>query len=309
MIVRFSSNTTPAASVGLATTHVATVIKRADDVEAIPEPFDTFCINDYDCCFKELVVADLVDTTPLKNDRTNFLFSISLATDTVDIKLFKDDVEVATLNDNTYGFYFAPSFFPDERKIGFILDWREVLAVFGTGCYQVKADRVIINQNSTLETHHYNLKPYNEFITEGTIKMIVYSQGYIEGGIDYSGLEWEQSIRLRGKFWKPQPTFETDNYKDSNRIINQIQDEITTDYDLELEPIPVSIAKPLIYDRLLGNKIIIYDYNLFNFERYISKEVYLKEIVDSKYFNRSGNGKFTFKFTDKQQNIIKRNYT
>ena len=307
MIVRYLTNTTPIVTNGLATTLNSTVITRADDVDE-PTPFDTFNINDYDCSFKELVVADPVDTTPLKNDKTSFLFSISLPSDTVELKLFKDCVEVADLNDNTYGNYFPSSFFPGQSKIGYILNWRDILATFGAGCYQVKADRVIINQNSTVESHLYDLKPYNEFITEGTVKLLIFSQGYIEGGVDYSGFEWEQSIRVRGKFWNPQATFETDNYQDSERNINQIQDEITTDYTLELEPIPVNIAKPLIYDRILGNRILIYDYNLFNFERYIDFEVYPKEIVDSVFHNRTGKGKFTFRFTDKKKNIIKRNF-
>lgn len=309
MIVRYLSNTTPITTVGLATEHIAKVIKRADEVQPVPAPFDTFCINDYDCCFSELVIGDLVETEEYKNDKTSFLFSISLATDTVTIKLYKDDVEIATLNDDTYGTYFAPSYFPNQDKIGFYLEWRSILSVFGAGNYQVKADRVIINQNSTLESHNYELKPYNEFITNGTVKVQVFSSGYIEGGINYLGFEWEQSVRLQGKFWNAQTSFETDNYKDSNRNIQQIQDEMTTDYDLELAPIPVNIAKPLIYDRLLGNRILIFDYNLFNFDKYNGFEVYLKEIVDSKFFARSGKGKFSFKFTDKIQNIIKRNFT
>ncbi len=308
MIVIDLPNTAPIITKGLATVIDAPVIDRSVPAPPGAPIYDSFNINDYDCCYTELVLGDLVDTGVFKNDRTSVLFSLALPTDTVEIKLYKDCEEVATLDDDTLGVYYPPSYFPFNLKIGFNLDWREVLSVHGAGRYQIKADRSIISQNDVLESHFYELKPFNEFLANGTVKLFVFSSGYIEGGIDYAELEWQQSIRLRGKFWNPQPTFETDNYQDSTRNTQQIQDEITTDYDLELEPIPVNIAKPLIYDRILGNKILIYDYNLFNFDKYVDFEVYPKEITDAKFFNRSGNGKFTFKFTDKVQNIIKRNF-
>lgn len=309
-IVRYLSNTNPILTRGLATIIESSVITRADEDDA--PLFLAFNINDYDCCYEELAVADLEDEVSWKNDKTSLLFNLSLPTDSVEIKMFKDGQEIAILNNNTYGTFYPVSYFQalenPQLKTGMVIEWRKVLELEGPGCYYFTADREIINRNSVLETHKYELKPYNEFITDRTIRLNVFSTGYIEGGIDYLGFEWEHMIRLRGKFHKPTPTFETDNYQDTNRNIQQIQDQITTQYDLELEPIPRAIGKPLIYDRILGNRIIITDYNLFNYDRIIEREVYPVEISEAKFNNRTGNAIFNLKFTDKKQNIIKRNF-
>ena len=316
MIVRFLTNTEPISTIGLTTKIVSSVIKRADDPKDEPEPLETFNINDYDCCYTELALAELDPDKDRnwKSDKSSFLFNKSIPADTIELKIFKceneEEVEKAILNDNTYGEYRAAAYFGDDLRVGFILEWKAILAAFGPGKYFLRANREIINRASEVETHKFNLQPYDEFIANKTIRIQTISKGIIEGGIDDTGdgVEWEQMVRIRGKFWNPQPTFETDNYQDTNRNINQIQDEITTTYDLELENIPRQIAKPLIYDKLLANQIFITDYNLFNYDRYRDYEVYPTEITDSKFYSRTGNGVFSFKFTDKQQNIIKRNF-
>jgi len=153
--------------------------------------------------------------------------------------------------------------------------------------------------------------PYNEFIADGTVRFQIFSSGFIEGGINYLGFEWEDMIRLKGKFWTPDPNLETDTYltPPPERQITQIQDSITTDYTFESMSIPVDIWKPLIYDRILGNRILVSDYNLFNSDIYRDFEVYPKEIKELKPGNRTANMTLKLGFTDKVQNIIKRNVT
>ena len=312
MIVTIHNNTTPVTAKGLATYIDGTVITRVDD--DTPEAFADFCMSDYECCHEELVLAE---TDPLKDenwksDKSSFLFRLSLPTDTVTIKLYKIenglDVLKATLNTNALGTYFPASYFPDQLKIGFQLDWRLVLTAYGSGKYFVEADRVIINRNSSLKSHDFRLYPYNEFIADGTIRIQSFSTGIIEGGINYMDFEWEQMVRLRGTFGNAQPSQESDTYEDTLRNTLQIQEQIKTDYDLLLEPIPVDVAKPLIYDKLLANTILISDYNLFNYDKYRDFPVYPKEPIDTKYNTKTAKGMFSWRFVDKTQNIIKRNF-
>ena len=308
MIVRFLNNSTPYTSNGALTKINSSLIIRED--EDIPRAFETFNIGDYQCCYEEYAFADLSDTDTFKNDITSFLFKLSTSTDTLELKLFKNCEEVAVLDDNTYGTVYDSAYFGDDLRKGFKLDWRLVANGLGFGNYHVEANREILNQDSSVESHTYLLRPFSESLANDTVRVITYSEGIIEGGADYTGafVQWEQRIRLRGKFGNPSPTFETDNYLDTTRKVQQIQDQITTDYELEIEGVPSEIAKPLIYDKLLANQIFITDYNLFNFDKYENFAVYPSEIVEFKTYAENFNAKIKIRFTDKKQNIIKRNF-
>ena len=308
MIKRFLTNLTPYTPNGALTKLSSFVIERED--EDVPRVFDDFNICDYECAYTEKVLVDLVDASFYKNDKTSLRFTLSTPSDTLTLKLFKDCVEVATLNDATYGTVFDTAYFGDSLRKGFIINWRLVADALGYGMYHIESDRSILNQASTLKTHNYEVMPFTDFNANGTVKIQTYSSGYIEGGNDYdgTGFYWVQQIRVIGKLGNPQATFETDNYLDTTRQIKQIQDEITTVYDLEVVGVPKEIGKPLIYDKLLANRILITDYNLFNYEKYENLEVYPTEISESTFFNKYTKGMFKIKFTDKKQNIIKRNF-
>lgn len=314
MVVRFLSNTNPTNQKGLATVLDAPVIIREDEDQ--DAPFVTFNINDYDCCYEELAVAELDNdlNESWKSDKSSFLFKKSLPTDSIEILLFKcengEEVQKAELNDDTLGTFFGYSYFGDDLRVGFLLDWRKVLQTFDTGIYFIRANREIINRDSVVQTHDFRLLPYREDIVNETVRIHTFSRGIIEGGIDYTGdgVLWEQMVRIRGKFWNPQKTFETDNYQDTNRNILQIQDQITTQYDLQLQGIPAEIGEPLLKDKILANKIVVTDYNLFNYKKYREVELYPVEIFDQKFFRRTARGYFAIRFTDKVQDIIKRNF-
>lgn len=307
----FLSNSNPMSDTGALTRLNVDVVKRRDDDPILGNVRETFNINDYDCCYEELAFADPNDPqNGYKNDKTALLFYLSLPTDSVTIKLFKDCQEVATLdNSNTYGTFFGLNYWGDSTRVGYLVDWLLVYNAFGSGLYHFEADRLIINQNSQLTTHTYRLDVFDEYKADGTVKMVTFTKGYIEGGVNYGGynINWRQEVRFNGHFGKSKPILETDNYQTTNRTVTQIKDQIVTDYTLSIEPIPINIFKPLIYDKLLANEILISDYNLFNPEKFDNKGVVPTEIVDSQEYVRSANKSFTVQFRDRIQNIIKRN--
>ena len=303
------SNTAPHVSTGITSTIDVTVIIRSDLNALIPKAFD-LCL--YEAEHVELALAELggVVNDDYKNDKKDFLFQLTLLTDTVTLKLFKNGVEVATITDNTYGVYLPPSSFPDSLKIGFTADWNKILDLLGVGCYHFTADRVIISQNSTLTSHKFNLIVFDEQRADGTIKVVTKQTGIIEGGTNYDGFEWTSYIRLNGFFGKPEYTLTVTNYIDSNRNLIQIQDSIKTVYTMSLTLHPSSVIIPFIKDKLLANEMFITGYGIFDFlERYKEIPVYAEGIEESKYFEMNTKGVFTFAFTDKQAVPIKRRFT
>jgi hypothetical protein len=285
------------------------VLSRADLDAIIPKAFN-LCA--YQHTYVEQVFAEfggsIVDE--YKNDKSDFLFPLSLATDTVVLKMFKNNVEIATITDNTYGTYFAPSYFPDALKVGFLADWNTILDLEGVGTYKFEATRTIIGIVSVITSHDFRLRIFDEQLADGTIKVVTNQTGVIEGGIDYTGFTWVGHIRLNGFFGNPDYSYETDNFIDTNRNVQQIQDKIRTVYTMSLKLMPSSIIIPFIKDRLLANSMTITSYGLFDFlERYKEIPVYPEGIEESKYYERNNNGVFTIAFTDKQQTPIKRKYS
>lgn len=303
-------NTNPHVSTGLTSTVEVGVLTRGDLDALIPKSFNICAFErEYiETAFAEFGGAIVDD---YKNDKTDFLFQLTLPTDTVTLKMFKNGVEIAIIIDNDkYGTYFAPASFPDSLKIGFVADWNKILDEEGVGCYHFTADRVIISQNSKLTSHKFNLIIFDEQRADGTIRVVTKQTGVIEGGTNYEGFEWTSYIRLNGFFGKPEYTLTIDNYIDSNRNIQQIQDSIKTVYTMSLKLTPSSIIIPFIKDKLLANDMVITPYGIFDFlERYREIPVYAEGIEESKYFEMNTKGVFTFAFTDKKQTPIKRKFT
>ena len=144
---------------------------------------------------------------------------------------------------------------------------------------------------------------------DNTVKIISYQNGYIENNpFDFTNLNWYQEIRINGKFWNKQSEYITDSYLSSNRTITQIQDSIKNTYELNTEFLTDSLSKFLIENKVLANEIFITDYNLCNTTDYCKIPVAVEEISESLELSYFSGRAHTILFTDRQQNIRKRNY-
>jgi hypothetical protein len=305
------SDTNPHVSNGLTTKRNVSVITRADLDELIPKAFD---IRLFQCGYVESAFAEFggVIVDEYKNDKTDLLFGLSLVTDTVTLQLFKEGTNgaIATITDNTYGTFFPASFFPDQLKTGFLADWNLILDAFGSGVYHFVADRTIISRDSTLTSHDFKLRIFDEQIADGTIKVVTTQTGVIEGGVNYDGFEWEGHIRLYGFFGTPEYEFIDENLITTGRSKTQIQAKIKTVYTMNLKLHPSSVMVQFIKDRLLASEMTITPYGIFDFlERYRDIPVYPEGIEESNYFEQNSNGQFIIAFTDKVQTPIKRRFT
>ena len=271
-----------------------------------------FCFCDHECEYEQKVLAKVSGGLDHENDQSAFLFRALIAADTIEIKLFKDDIEVDTMDDATLGTFFDFGFNALQPLYkGYLLDWDLVLSLHGAGKYQVKADQSIIGTASTFESQVFRLYPYTEELANGTIRLDTVQNGNIEASeFDYTGMDWAQSMRILGRFGNKAQTYTTDRYFGSDLRLNQIQDTVINTYTLQTELIPNFIHGLITEDNLLANEIIVIDYNLFNFgDLYREYVLYTEEYSDSQYFSKSRKGRFEFKLTDKQQNIRKRNFT
>lgn len=260
------------------------------------------------CCYINLVLAG--GSEEYRNDITSFLFKINLATDTIGFFIEKETAgtynQIAILNGSTYGTLYTAGSLANPLLIGFKLNWSDVLAGFGEGNYRIRADRVTLFGSDSILSVNYQLKTYTPELADNTILMEWIQDGQIINGLDYTDINWYQSIRLPGFFGERQKEFEEEIWKDSNYRSFQIRNELTFSYKCEIGIIPSCIGN--ILDNLLqGNTILVTDYNQRNFDyNIIQKPIRLSEISETKYDNNR-QAVYSLTFSDRIDNHIKIN--
>lgn len=275
----------------------------------VGKPDLDFCFCDLECDFTELVLADISDTDEYKNDRTSVLIDLPDDSLSFTINLVNAATGVTTpLVDNTYGTYFGLNTISGHpAKGGYLLEWNKVSTLLGFGTYYIKQEQTLFTGTIEGRSYNFRLQPYTEIVANRTVKIESVHNGCIEGGVDYTGMNWLRSIRIPGKFGNKVPRIEVDNYVSTNRKVLQIQDQIINEYTLFTKRVPESVLNPLVQDKILANNIFITDYNLDNFEDIRQLEVVAIEITDTIYNGGSRKAKYNIKFEEKLQNIIKRN--
>lgn len=278
-----------------------------------PKPSDviaeTFCKCDFICDWEELVFASDEDDM-FKKDYSDFLLTTVAPTDTVIFKLYRYGTEIATLDDDTYGVYYD-GFTVQPKYRGFVVDWTKVYNVFGGGRYQVKIDSSILGVDSTFESRYFRLYAWDEEIANQTVKIETYQTGNIIGSdLDYTGLlagGWYSAIRLQGTFGEATPELIEDKYLDTSYRQVQNREEVRFTYKLSCRNVPENIYKRLSGDQMISNTMLVTSYNLMAEQSYRQFPVAVTSFSDNSYKN-NGRVDFSIEMTDRQQNIIKRNF-
>lgn len=271
------------------------------------------CIGQ-DCERTLTVYGDLNDGSDRKNDKTSFLYRVMASSDTATLKLFKDDVEVAILNDNTYGEFFDfgslnGGIAEQDLYTGYIIYWEWVLFNLGVGQYTIKAELTQFGNVFLAESVKYTLKKFSELDADGSVKMVTFQNGNIESSnFNFTGLNWYQAIRFNGILWNKQSQYISDTYFTTNRTITQIQDSIENTWDLQIEFVQDSVSNFIIQNNVLANRILVSDYNLTNTGYYNDVELAIKEISSSTELYQYNGRCHVLQLTDRIQNIRKRNY-
>ena len=267
-----------------------------------------------DCERNSYVYADDINTGSRENDKTSFLFKLFSSSDTIDIKLFKNDIEVATLNNNNYGTYYpigslSSGIAEQDFYVGYLINWLDVLVLHGVGQYTIKAEYTQFGSPVSFESVKYKLIRFSEYQADGSVRLITYQNGNIESNeFNFTGMNWYQQIRFNGILWNKQSEFIEDSYFSSNRTITQIQDQIKNTYNLQIEFVQDSVSKFIIENNLLANQILITDYNITNTTRYTDIPLAVSEITNSTELYYYNGRSHEILMTDRIQNIRKRNY-
>lgn len=300
-------NTSPfAAFNGMATKLLA---KSLPEIVSIPVSEIDYC--DFENPFSQVVFGS--NTTDWwKNDKSRFTFKRYITTDSVVIKLWKNGVEVATLNNNTYG-TFTNGFFgggatEQELYVSILLDWKLVWLAFGHGNYQIKADLTIIGNSTNFESIPFLLLEYTDVRANKTVRIETQMDGKINGSIfDYTNLDLYHSYRILGDFIENVEEIEVNKYKTSQKEWRQIQDKVIENYELRTKMLPRIVTSELTKIVSLANSIKITDYKILAEELYRRVEVYPVNFEKTQLENNR-KSIYNIKFTAKKELNIKRNF-
>lgn len=280
----------------------------------IPDPqTNDICICDFIKCeySEKIFCAPLNPNDYWKNDQNEFLYKRFVSSDTIDIELQKDEVKIADLNDDTYGTYFdgfASGTSEQQLYKGYLVDWLKVFNDYGAGSYKVVANLSIIGNATVSTSREFILNVYSDIAADGTVRIESYQNGNILGNqFDFTGLNWYQSLRLGGEFGNPAPIFETSEYVTSQYIRRQNKASMSREWTLNTKLISWEVVEKLVYNKLLGNEILITDYKIKAESLWRRVKVFMQEIDKPEIVNNP-NRRYNIKFVDVKQIFTKRNF-
>jgi len=270
-------------------------------------PAVDFCFCDFSC---EYVATVFAGNTDYETDLSDFLVEIpDTLTGSFSVKLLNVFTGVETpLLTNDYGTLFNLGDFPTQPlKGGYLIDWGKVRDVIGYGSYRVIVEQNFFGQQILTETNVYRLIPYSARSANRTVKIEMVKNGFIEGGIDYRGMNWLSSARIPGKFGFKTPRLERDSYENTSRQVVQIQDKVINQYRLETDMLPSNIFDSILEDGFMANQIFITDYGAISYNDLRKVEVVPTNYTETNTYANNRHGRFVIEFDEKTQNKIKRN--
>ena len=269
-----------------------------------------FCVCDYECEYTNYVFAD---ASPLdyKNDKSSFLVGLSENSANLEIRLLGNGQDIV-ISDNTFGTYYQKGTFTNTENqlnyVGFIADWKKFYTTFGGGQYYFSFKETVFSQDFETESVKYQLSTFTDAKANKTVRLRFEQNGIIEGGLDYRGLNWITEVRISASLKYSTPKITIDNYQTSNRTIRQIQDKAIENFELETYFMPSKIGDLFVKNGVLANNILITNYDLFGYKKYVDFQVLITEITDFKgNYQVNSLASFTFALEERVQNNIKRN--
>jgi hypothetical protein len=277
----------------------------------VPDAENEICICDYITCQYQENVFRSADGLDYKNDKSEFLFKRLVTGDSIIMKLLKNNVEVATLDDDALGELFdgfTSGSSEQEKYVGFVIDWNAVYLAEGAGIYSLEADLNILGTTSTYTSREFKLQTYSDLAADNTVKIESVQNGNIIGSeFDFTGLNWRQYLRIPGRFGNPTPEYETERYQDTNYNFKQIKDTMSQVWDLNTKLLPWEVANKLVYNKVLANEIYITDYSIKAESIWRRIRVRLSEIEKPPLFN-STDKRYLLKFVNNKNIYQKRNF-
>jgi hypothetical protein len=254
-----------------------------------------------DCCNCKYLVLGSLDGDSYKNDITSFWIKLS-ASGTGDFILTKNG-EATTYN-------LEEKLLVNDPNTKYItINWGEVLASDGVGCYEVKIAYNIGGILGTISKGIFNLDLYSLQSAKYTARVKAVFNLYHESeGIDFTGSNVVSTLRFNGFIGNRQPNTELDNLVYQNRETKTVIRENLNTFEITTDPLENCFIDPLIDLYLLSeNELYISDYNYHNYSYDIKDlPVILQEAPEVEYKQFSRKAVLTAVVSDKIKN--KRTY-
>jgi hypothetical protein len=253
------------------------------------------------CCCDYTVLASQTNDS-WKNDVTSAWIKVADINDTTNFNLYKNGVLSS----------FQPTinvFIQDPLARYVTINWKDVLALDGEGCYKLEISFSIAGVNQTMIWGKYTLKTYSIQSALGTARIRVIFNSFQEiEGINFTDSLVEDSLRFNGFIGNSQPNTEIDNLIYQNREVKKVVRENLKTYELITDPICEEFTKALTDLYLLSeNQIFLSDYNAHNHSyRYQDLPAVVENTPEIEYYDFSRSAKLTCVLGDKFKN--KRSY-
>ena len=269
-------------------------IFRQYEVVKLPDTFVEQNRGIKDCCCTYYVLGS-PDQETWKKDQTSAWIKLSGLGDTHTFTLYKNGQPTTYVCPN-YSFINEPNAFYTT------VEWSDVLALDGVGCYTLKVEFVISGITGDFTWGKYDLKPYNIQNALKTARIKAIFNGYHEvDQIDFTASNVESTHRFFGYIGNRQPNTEIDNIIYDNREMKRVIRENLNDYEIITEPSDECIIRPMVELYLLSeNQLFISDYNAHNHSyRYLDIPVIVSESAQIEYKDLSRKATLTCKVSDK----------
>lgn len=261
------------------------------------------------CCYNNLVLADYNDHDPYKNDFNGFFFKRPSPNSTVEFVLIDlSDSSEYNLNDGTYGI-FMPFNGNQIDLTYYIVEWRKVLSVLGTGNYQIKKELTIAGISFNILSNTFNLQEFSIENADKTVRFDSYMNGkLIHIDTDFLNSGYKSSLRVPGFFGRADYSFEEDrisqrDYKFKQNIVNR-----STEYKYQADLLPECITSELWDFLLFGDEIQISDYNKNNHSyKYDRISVKLENNGGTEFSSLTRNANINLSFSNRIENNRKTN--
>jgi hypothetical protein len=259
--------------------------------------------REYDetCCYENRVYATIGQTVPgYENDWSSFLVNFPMAAVNPNVVMLQtlekfdgqNWNQVALLNSNTYGIYYAIKGFTSQPGYtGYGINWAKVLALHGKGCYRYKITSQLSGGAGEVPklvscqiSESFILQAFNCDLAHQTVKFETNITGKI-GDIDTDGrifnlcgITWYDSIRFFGFFgYETTPEYLTILQEFQTGLIKNVRDEAIQRFKLITKMLPKYIHDRFKSYGLLNEPLMVSDYNINNSDYNIKRKSVVKD--------------------------------
>lgn len=211
-----------------------------------------------DCCNCKYKVLGSLDGDSYKNDISSFWIKLN-ETGSATFKLLKNGVNA--------NYNLEPkTLVNDPNTVYVTINWGDVLASDGVGCFNVVLEYNIGGIVGTIDKGTFTLDVYSIANALHTARVKAVFNLYHESeGIDFTGSNVVSTLRFEGFIGNRQSNTEIDNLIYQSRESKSVIRENLNKYEILTDPLESCFISPLIDLYLLSeNELYISDYNAHN---------------------------------------------